>query len=115
MGSKNITGAPSTQTGLIMKDCSNLQFSELIINDNNSHGLYMDTVTDCNFNNVQIKNNGGWGKIDAQLCDRNITTNARVSGNTSGSVFQLGAASAFCNWIANAGTFRSSDVGAFSQ
>ncbi|MNO55434.1 Pectate lyase superfamily protein [compost metagenome] len=115
VGSKGITGAPSTQAGLIMKDCSNLQFSELIINDNNSHGLYMDTVTDCNFNNVQIKNNGGWGKIDAQLCDRNITTNARVSGNTSGSVFQLGAASAFCNWIANAGTFRVNDVGAFSQ
>ena len=75
-------------------------------------GVVLVNCTDNNFSNVQVRdnNNFGWYEIDSS---RNIVVGANLANNTGGSLNQTGAASAFINWLNN-GTYRASDTGALT-
>lgn len=112
VGAIGVTGAAAGATGLILTTCNNVSFTNYRGSWNTGHGLVVDGSTDCRFTNVHCNNNTGWGIIHLSPGNRNITVNARMHDNGSGDLSQLGAASATVGWIANAGTYRASDVGA---
>lgn len=80
--------------GLLLNNVDNMTFPDPEITGSASHGVSLtNTTAGIRMPGLKSTGNGGWGLIEAAGCNDNRATDARLSGNTSGTASLQGATS----------------------
>lgn len=114
VGGFGVTGASAAQHGIAVSGCNDLQLNNIVANSNTASGVFLHNSLHGVYTNITAKSNQNWGWVEDGTSNLNIKVGMISYNNVSGSLNQVGAGSATCNWIPNSGIFRSSDVGAIT-
>ena len=111
VGSLGVPGASAGQQGLAIIGCQDVKIENVTANFNTSNGVYLHNTIDGAYTNITTKGNlnKGWGEDGTS--NSNIKQGLLSYSNGTGSLVQVGAGSATCNWIPNSGVFTPSTVG----
>ena len=118
-GAIGFTGVLSTQDGLSISGGGHFNVSNLSADFCAQDGVSLGNGAVVNvFHGIASIGNGRWGWFESWTADFNIKVGANIIANNTlgsgGSITQVGAHSAFCDYMPNSGTFAASTVGAAS-
>ncbi|MGI8390212.1 hypothetical protein [Brucella anthropi] len=110
-GTKGETGAAAGAHGVSLTGCSDVVFNGIESEHHTGTGIILVNSTDCKFMGGYSKDNTGFGLFESGSCNRNINVGLQLSGNTAGTLTQVGSASASVFYHNNAGVLTANTIG----